>query len=284
MKQEIIKELTNTFESFANKMDNGIEFWFARDLQHLLGYTEWRNFLNIVSKAKTSLETSNENIIDHFVDINKMVNLGLGSKREIDDIMLTRKACYLIAMNGDSKKEEIAFAQQYFVLQVRKSEIIEQKVLEYERIQARHKLAGTEKELSQVIYEQTGNDRNFGIIRSKGDQTLFGRTTAEMKIKWGIMETKPLADFMPTILLKAKDFATEITIYNAKNKKMKTELEISKEHIANNKSVRKTLIERGIKPENVLPENDLKKVERKLNSDMKKGLKNSNGFNKNNNM
>lgn len=284
MKQEIIKELTNTFESFANKMDNWIEFWFARDLQHLLWYTEWRNFLNIVSKAKTSLETSNENIIDHFVDINKMVNLWLWSKREIDDIMLTRKACYLIAMNWDSKKEEIAFAQQYFVLQVRKSEIIEQKVLEYERIQARHKLAWTEKELSQVIYEQTWNDRNFWIIRSKWDQTLFWRTTAEMKIKWWIMETKPLADFMPTILLKAKDFATEITIYNAKNKKMKTELEISKEHIANNKSVRKTLIERGIKPENVLPENDLKKVERKLNSDMKKWLKNSNWFNKNNNM
>ncbi|MDD5770482.1 MAG: DNA damage-inducible protein D [Candidatus Gracilibacteria bacterium] len=280
METKIIKQLTNTFESFANKMDNGIEFWFARDLQHLLGYTKWDNFLNVISKAKTALETTNEDINDHFADVGKMVNLGLGSQREIDDIMLTRKACYLIAMNGDTSKEEIAFAQQYFVLQIRKSEIIEQKVLEYERIQARHKLAGTETELSRIIYEQTGDDRNFGIIRSKGDQALFGRTTAEMKTKWGIVESKPLADFMPTILLKAKDFATEITIYNAKNNKMKTEKEISDEHITNNRSVRKTLIERGIKPEDVLPEEDLKKVERRLNTDTKKGLKNSNGFNK----
>lgn len=280
METKLIKQLTNTFESFANKMDNWIEFWFARDLQHLLWYTKWDNFLNVISKAKTSLETSGEDIKDHFADIGKMVNLWLWSQREIDDIMLTRKACYLIAMNWDTSKEEIAFAQQYFVLQVRKSEIIEQKVLEYERIQARHKLAWTESELSRIIYEQTGDDRNFWIIRSKWDQALFGKTTAEMKTKWWIVETKPLADFMPTILLKAKDFATEITIYNAKNKKMRTEKDISDEHITNNKSVRKTLIERWIKPEEVLPEEDLKKVERRLNTDAKKWLKNSNWFKK----
>ncbi len=278
METKTIKQLTSTFESFTNKMDNWIEFWFARDLQQLLWYTEWRNFLNIVLKAKTSIEISNEDIKDHFVDINKMVNLWQWSQREIDDIMLTRKACYLIAMNWDTKKVEIAFAQQYFVLQVRKSELIEQKVLEYERIQARHKLAWTEKELSQVIYEQTWDEKNFWIIRSKWDHALFWRTTAEMKKKWWITETKPLADFMPTILLKAKDFATEITIYNAKNKKMKTEIEISNEHITNNKSVRKTLIERWIKPEEILPEEDLKKVERKLNTYTKKWLKKSNGF------
>jgi len=280
MKQEIIKELTSSFESYANKMENGIEFWFARDLQKLLWYTEWRNFLNIISKAKISLETSNEEVKNHFVDINKMVDLWSWSQREIDDIMLTRKACYLIAMNWDTSKEEIAFAQAYFVLQVRKSEIIEQKISEYERIQARHKLSETEKELSQIIYEQTWDDKNFWIIRSKWDQALFGKTTAEMKKKWWIIETKPLADFMPTILLKAKDFATEITIYNAKNKKMKTEQEISNEHVINNKSVRKTLIERWIEPENILPEEDLKKVERRLNTDTKKWLNNSNWFNK----
>lgn len=280
MKQEVIKELTNTFESFANKMENWIEFWFARDLQRLLWYTEWRNFLKIILKAKISLETSNEDVENHFVDINKMVNLWLWSQREIDDIMLTRKACYLIAMNWDTSKEEIAFAQAYFVLQVRKSEIIEQKVLEFERIQARHKLSETEKELSQVIYEQTWDDKNFWIIRSKWDQALFGKTTAEMKKKWWIIESKPLADFMPTILLKAKDFATEITIYNAKNKKMKTEQEISNEHVTNNKSVRKTLIERWIEPENISPEEDLKKVERRLNNDTKKWLKKSNWFKK----
>lgn len=280
MKQEVIKELTNTFESFANKMENWIEFWFARDLQRLLWYTEWRNFLKIILKAKISLETSNEDVENHFVDINKMVNLWLWSQREIDDIMLTRKACYLIAMNWDTSKEEIAFAQAYFVLQVRKSEIIEQKVLEFERIQARHKLSETEKELSQVIYEQTWDDKNFWIIRSKWDQALFGKPTAEMKKKWWIIESKPLADFMPTILLKAKDFATEITIYNAKNKKMKTEQEISNEHVTNNKSVRKTLIERWIEPENISPEEDLKKVERRLSNDTKKWLKKSNWFKK----
>ena len=280
MKQEVIKELTNTFESFANKMENWIEFWFARDLQKLLWYTKWDNFLNVILKAKISLETSNEDIENHFADIRKMVNLWLWSQREIDDIMLTRKACYLIAMNWDTSKEEIAFAQAYFVLQVRKSEIIEQKVLEFERIQARHKLSETEKELSQVIYEQTWDDKNFWIIRSKWDQALFGKPTAEMKKKWWIIESKPLADFMPTILLKAKDFATEITIYNAKNKKMKTEQEISNEHVTNNKSVRKTLIERWIEPENILPEEDLKKVERRLSSDTKKWLKKSNWFKK----
>ena len=203
-----------------------------------------------------------------------MVKLGSGSQREIWDIMLTRKACYLIAMNWDSSKEEIAFAQQYFVLQIRKAEVIEKRILEYERISARKKLAWTEKELSQVIYEQTWNDRNFWIIRSKWDKALFGKTTAEMKNKWWIIWTKPLADFMPTILLKAKDFATEITIYNTKEKNMKTENEISNEHIINNRSVRNTLIERGIKPENVLPEEDLKKVERKIKSEEKKSIKN----------
>ncbi|MDD3646015.1 MAG: DNA damage-inducible protein D [Candidatus Gracilibacteria bacterium] len=280
MKKEEIKKLTGDFESFAQEMDNGIEFWFARDLQYLLGYKEWRNFLKIIIKAKISLETSGEDISDHFVEVNKMVKLGLGSQREIDDIMLTRKACYLIAMNGDTSKSEIAFAQQYFVLQTRKAEIIEQRLLENERVLARNKLAKTEKELSQVIYEQTGSDRNFGIIRSKGDKALFGKNTEEMKNKWWILSSKPLADFMPTILLKAKDFATEITIHNAKSKKMATENEISNEHITNNRSVRKTLIERGITPENLRPEEDLKKVERKMNSEAKKGLKNHKGFGK----
>lgn len=279
MKNENIKELTSSFESFVNKMENWIEFWFARDLQHLLWYSKWDNFLNVIWKAKTSIEISKEEIKDHFADVRKMVKLWSGSQREIWDIMLTRKACYLIAMNWDTSKEEIAFAQQYFVLQVRKAELIEKKLLENERLNARHKLTWTEKELSKIIFEQTKNDRNFWLIRSKWDKALFSKTTAEMKEKWNITWTKPLADFMPTILLKAKDFATEITIYNSKEKWMKTESEISNEHITNNRSVRKTLKERGIVPENVLPEEDLKKVERRLKSDTKKGLKNSKWFN-----
>ncbi len=271
IEKELIHSLTKNFEDFANQTDDKVEFWLARDLQHLLGYAEWRNFQNAISKAKTACDVSGQNISDHFVDINKMVEIGSGATKEVDDIMLTRYACYLIAQNGDSKKEQIAFAQTYFALQTRKAELIEQRLLENERVEARVKLAQTEKELSKVIYEQTGGNDNFALIRSKGDQALFNRTTAQMKEKWNI-KNKPLADFMPTILLKAKDFATEITIYNAKEKGMKNENQISNEHVTNNKAVRDTLISRGITPENVKPEEDIKKVERKLASEKKKTL------------
>lgn len=273
MQKQIIKSLTENFESQANATSDGVEFWLARDLQHLLGYTKWDNFQNVISKAKTACELSGEDISNHFADVGKMVAIGSGTEKEIPDIMLTRYACYLIAQNGDSRKEKIAFAQRYFAVQTRKAEIIEQKMLEYERVQARNKLKTTEKELSQVIFEQTGGNQNFALIRSKGDTALFGRTTKQMKQKWSI-KNKPLADFMPTILLKAKDFATEITIFNAKQNKMSSESSISKEHITNNKSVRKTLLSRGIRPEELIPEEDIKKVERKLDSEDKKNLKN----------
>ncbi|MBS4069656.1 DNA damage-inducible protein D [Sulfurimonas sp. RIFOXYB12_FULL_35_9] len=271
IEKELIHSLTKNFEDFANQTDDKVEFWLARDLQHLLGYAEWRNFQNAISKAKTACDVSGQNISDHFVDINKMVEIGSGATKEVDDIMLTRYACYLIAQNGDSKKEQIAFAQTYFALQTRKAELIEQRLLENERVEARVKLAQTEKELSKVIYEQTGGNDNFALIRSKGDQALFNRTTAQMKEKWNI-KNKPLADFMPTILLKAKDFATEITIYNARENNMQSENQISNEHVTNNKAVRDTLISRGITPENVKPEEDIKKVERKLASEKKKTL------------
>jgi len=281
MKKEIVHKLTENFEDFLHKTEDGVEFWLARDLQHLLGYGKWDNFQNVISKAKTACEISGQDIADHFADVGKMVEIGSGAQKEIDDVMLTRFACYLIAQNGDPRKEQIAFAQTYFAIQTRKAELIEQKILEIERVQARNKLAETEKELSHVIFQQTGGNENFALIRSKGDQALFNRTTQQMKDKWGI-KNKPLADFMPTILLKAKDFATEITIFNAKQKQMKTEGQISNEHITNNKTVRNTLISRGIVPENLPPEEDVKKIERKLKSEEVKSLKENKGFKNNN--
>jgi DNA-damage-inducible protein D len=272
MEKEIVYSLTDDFEGFAQATQNGVEFWLARDLQHLLGYTKWSNFQNVISKAKTACEMSNQNVSDHFADVGKTIEMPKTAVKEIDDIMLTRYACYLIAQNGDSKKQEIAFAQTYFAMQTRKAELIEKRLLEFERLEARLKLAETEKELSKIIYEQTGGNDNFALIRSKGDQALFNRTTAQMKERWSIKENKPLADFMPTILLKAKDFAAEITIYNAKEKAMTSEGEISNEHSTNNKAVRQTLISRGITPENIAPDEDIKKVERKLNAEKKKAL------------
>ena len=270
MKKELVKSLTDTFQDHSNTTDNGIEFWFARDIQHLLGYTEWRNFVNVIVKAKTSCEASGNHISDHFVDINKTINMPKGATKDIDDIMLTRYACYLIAQNGDPKKEPIAFAQNYFAVQTRKYEIIEQRINDWERLQARGKLSLSEKELSTIIYEQTGRDKNFAIIRSKGDAALFGgKTTQQMKNKLGVPQERALADFLPTITIKAKDFATEITIFNAKDKVLKTEGEISAEHIKNNMGVRKLLLERGIKPEELPAEEDIKKLERRVKSEEK---------------
>jgi len=270
MKQEIIKSLTQDFESYVHNTKGGIEFWLARDLQHLLGYAKWDNFLKVIFKAKTTCELSNSKISNHFAGVGKTIKMPKTAKKIVPDIMLTRYACYLIAQNGNSSKKEIAFAQTYFAVQTRKFEIIKERIQVLERLHARQKLSETEKQLSRIIFQQTNNDKNFGLIRSKGDKALFNHTTQEMKNHLGVPKNRALADFQPTIILKAKDFATEITIFNTKQKGLNSEQCISDEHVESNKSVRETLLKRGIHPERLPAEEDIKKVERKLKSENKK--------------
>lgn len=272
MKADLVNELTATFESHAQTTESEIEYWLARDLQHLLGYSEWRNFATVMTRARTACEVSGHEIDDHFVDVNKMVDIGSGARKEVDDVMLTRFACYLIAQNGDPQKQQIAFAQAYFAVQTRKAEVIAQRLLESERLHARKKLTNTEKELSGLIFKQTGGNENFALIRSKGDNALFGRSTQQMKARWNVPDSRPLADFAPTIVLKAKDFATEITIHNTREKNLRHESAISDEHVHNNAAVRKALINRGIQPESLPAAEDVKKVERRLASEDKRSL------------
>ena len=273
MKTELVQSLTANFEGYAQQTETGVAFWLARDIQRLLGYSKWDNFLNVVSKAKTACDVSGHAVPDHFADVGKTIAMPKGAEKEVPDLLLTRYACYLIAQNGDPKKQEIAFAQTYFAIQTRKAELIEQRLLDAERVSARKKLSTTEKELSEVIFEEAGNNQDFALIRSKGDQALFGKSTQAMKAQWKVPDTRPLADFAPTIILKAKDFATEITIFNARQHRMGTESAISSEHITNNKAVRDTLLSRGIQPESLMPAEDVKKVERRLLSEDKKALK-----------
>ena len=280
MKKELIVKLRKTFEEAAFDYQ-GIECWSARELQTLLNYTEWRNFENVINKAKDSCKTAKQDINNHFVDINKMVQIGSGTEKSITDILLTRYACYLIAQNGDPKKEEIAFAQSYFAIQTRKQEILEERILLAERLEAREKLTATETELSQLIYEKGVDNKGFAKIRSKGDCALFGgHNTAEMKRKLGIPDNRPLADFLPTITIKAKDLETEITNFNVKkNNTLYGEKAITDEHVKNNKEVRELLGKSGIKPEELPPEEDIKKLARRVKTNEKEIAK-SNSFGK----
>ena len=258
------------FDEIIQELD-GVEFWYARELQKLLGYEQWRNFELIIHKAQISCESAGINVSDHFAEVSKMVPIGSGAERAVKDYMLTRYACYLIAQNGDPKKEEIAFAQSYFAVQTRKQELIEERITYFERSEARGRLRESEKRLSQNIYERGVDDAGFGRIRSKGDATLFGgNTTQQMKERLGVKANRPLADFLPTLTIAAKNLATEMTNYNVEQKDLQGESAITVEHVQNNSSVRSMLGERGIKPEELPPAEDMKKLERRAKAAEKK--------------
>jgi DNA-damage-inducible protein D len=273
MKKEIIKQLYSAFEQAALEVD-GVECWSARELQTLLGYSKWENFANVIDKAKTACENVGHKVSEHFPDVRKTIPMPKGAEKEIDDYLLTRYACYLVAQNGDPRKEQVAFAQTYFAVQTRKAELIEKRLLEVERVKARAKLQETEKKLSGILYERGVNDKSFAIIRSKGDQALFRLNTATLKRKMGVPASRPLADFLPTISIKAKDFAAEMTSVNVQTKDLKSETMIAKEHIDNNAAVRRMLLERDIVPEDLPAAEDVKKVERRLASEEKKAIEN----------
>lgn len=263
MKKEEIRELLVRFEA-AGGIWNGVECWSARELQLLLGYDEWRNFTKVLEKARAACEAAGEAASDHFVGINKMVALGSGGQRSIEDMALTRYACYLVAQNGDPAKPAIAFAQTYFAVQTRKQEVIEKHLLDVARVTAREKLVRSEKKLSGIIYQRGVDHAGFAIIRSKGDEALFGRSTQEMKRTLKAPESRPLADFLSTLAIKAKDFATEMTSHNVLEKDLHGDRAIGQEHMQSNKAVRNSMLQRGIKPEELPPGEDVKKVERRL--------------------
>ena len=272
MKSEEIVQLFEKFENAASELE-GVECWSARDLQILLGYSKWENFEKVIQKGKDACKNAGEEIAYHFPDVRKMVAIGSGAEKEMDDILLTRYACYLVAQNGDSRKQEIAFAQNYFAVQTRRAELVEQRLLEHERVKAREKLSQTEKQLSGILYERGVDSQGFAVIRSKGDQALFRLNTQMLKKKMGVPASRPVADFLPTISIKAKDLAAEMTGLNVQNKDLKGQNMIEKEHIDNNQAVRDMLTKRGIVPENLPPAEDVKKLQRKLDGDEKKLLK-----------
>lgn len=271
MDKKTIYAMKNAFDEMVKTtQEESVEFWYARDLMALLGYDRWENFHKAIERTIDSCKASEIEPADHFRSVTKMVQIGSGAERGVKDYMLTRYACYLIAQNGDPRKEEIAFAQSYFAVQTRKQELIEERIAYIERAEARGKLRESEKRLSQNIYERGVDDAGFGRIRSRGDRALFGgKSTQDMKKKLGVSDKRPLADFLPTLTIAAKNLATEMTNYNVEEKDLQGESAITSEHVQNNQSVRDMLGSRGIKPEELPPSEDIKKLERRVKSQEK---------------
>jgi DNA-damage-inducible protein D len=273
MQTDIITRLHSSFEEAAAQ-ENGVTFWYARDIQTMLGYARWENFEAAIERAKASCRATDQPVDNHFREVTKMVEIGSGTTRAVRDLMLTRYACYLIAQNGDPKKDAIAFAQSYFALQTRKQELLEERLQLAERIQARSKLTETERQLSSTLYQHGVDDRGFGEIRSRGDNALFGgHNTAQMKARLGVKSSRALADFLPTVTLKAKEFAAAITDFNVRKNKMHGTGVIGNEHVKNNRDVRGVLAKSDIKPENLPAEEDIQKLERRVKTEEKKTLK-----------
>jgi DNA-damage-inducible protein D len=272
-----VNQYKSVFDSIVHEIKddegNAMEVWYARELQSVLGYARWENFVVAIGRAMESCKSLNVSIDDHFRELTKMVGLGSGSQRPIQDFMLTRYACYLIAQNGDPKKEEIAFAQSYFAVQTRNAEIIEERIKLMARLETRDRLRTSEKQLSRNIYQRGVDDKGFGRIRSRGDFALFGGlTTDQMKHRLGI-KSGALADYLPTLTIAAKNLATEMTNYNVEQKDLYGEERITEEHVQNNYGVRGILGQRGIKPEDLPPAEDIKKVERRVAKEEKSMLK-----------